>query len=99
MRQELQLALEQARTLAPAELAVFLGELETVRVTALARLASPAVEQQKDENLDVEETARRMHVSTHYLYKNHHRFKFTRREGRKLLFSSAGLDNYLKKSR
>jgi len=99
MRQELEFALAQARNLAPDELPRLLGDLEEIRATAIARLASPTIESRPDESLDVNETARRLGVSKDYLYRNHHRLKFARREGRKLLFSSAGLDSYLKQSR
>jgi excisionase family DNA binding protein len=99
MRPELQSALVQARTLAPEELPRLLGDLEEIRATALARLASPAAESRPDEMLDVEQAAVRMNLSKDYLYRHHKRFPFARRIGRKLLFSSAGLDSYLKKPR
>ncbi|MFY9531251.1 MAG: hypothetical protein WBC04_17725 [Candidatus Acidiferrales bacterium] len=98
MRPELESALLQARTLAPAELPRLLGEIEQIRVTALARLTSPTVESRPDELLSVSETAGRMGVGKDYLYRNHRRLPFTRRVGRKLLFSSAGLDSYLKRA-
>jgi len=96
MRHDLQSVLALAKTLLPEELPEFLGELEHVRVTALARITTPAVER-LDELLDVEETARRMNVSTNYLYHAHRTLPFARRVGRKLLFSSRGLDSYLRK--
>ncbi len=91
--------LELARELDAADLPHFLGELETVRVTALQRLTSPAIPAPKDQLLEVPEVAHRLGVSPNYLYRNSKRFPFTRRMGRKLLFSSQGLDSYLKKSR
>jgi excisionase family DNA binding protein len=99
MRPELQPALDQARQLPAEELPRLLADLEEVRVTALARLTSPTLESRPDELLSVEETARRMNVSKDYLYHHHKRFPFVRHVGRKLLFSAAGLDTYLKKSR
>jgi excisionase family DNA binding protein len=87
-----------AKTLPPDDLPAFLGALETVRVTALARLASPPVAK-PDELLTVEQTAERLNVSQNYLYRQSRRLPFTRRIGRKLLFSSSGLDLYLKKSK
>ena len=95
MRSELEPVLDQARMLEPAELPRLLGELEEVRATALARLVSPPAESRPDELLDVEATARRMGVSPHYLYHHHRHLPFTRRVGRKLLFSRSGLDKYL----
>jgi hypothetical protein len=98
MRREIESVLALAKNLGPDELAAFLGELETVRVTALARIASPA-DVKPDHMLDVEETAQRMHCSRDYLYRHHRKFPFTRRIGRRLLFSSAGIDSYLRKPR
>jgi excisionase family DNA binding protein len=99
MRQELQSVLTQARTLAPEELPRLLGDLEEIRATALARLTGPAAENRPDELLSVDETAKRMGVSACYLYHHHKRLPFARKVGRKLLFSSAGLDSYLKRAR
>jgi len=99
VRLELKPALDLARTLAPAELPGLLGDLEEIRVTALARITAPAGEARPDELLDVEQVAKRLHVSRHYLYRHHRKFPFARRVGRKLLFSAAGLDLYLKRAR
>jgi excisionase family DNA binding protein len=94
----LQPALELAKTLPADELPRLAAELEEIRVTILARLTSPAV-QAPNENLEVPEAAHRLGVSPDYLYRNSKKFPFTRRIGRKLLFSSAGLDSYLKRAR
>jgi excisionase family DNA binding protein len=97
MRRELESALMQAETLAPAELPRFLGDLEEIRSTAVARLTTPTAEPLPDELLDVHEAARRLSCSPDYLYRHHSRLPFTRRPvGRKLLFSSTGLQQYLK---
>jgi len=98
MRNELEPALALAKNLAPEQLPYFLGELEAVRVTALARIASPAVETRPDQLVDVGSAATRLRCSKSFLYHNHRRFPFARRIGRRLLFSSAGLDSYLKKA-
>jgi len=96
MRRELESALMQATALAQAELPRFLGDLEEIRSTALARLATPTAEPLSDELLDVHEAARRLGCSPDYLYHNHRSLPFTRRPaGRKLLFSSAGLREHL----
>jgi excisionase family DNA binding protein len=98
MRQDLHSVLAAARLLPPEELPELLGELEQIRCTAMARLTAPStVSPIPDESLDVQEAARRLGVSTEYLYRHHNEFKFTRREGRKLLFSSAGIAEYLHK--
>lgn len=96
MREELKSALAQAKTVAVEELPRLLGDLEEVRATALARLTAPQPAQvQDDALLDVAEAASRLGVSEDYLYRNHGRLSFTRRVGRKLLFSSTGLEKYI----
>jgi predicted DNA-binding transcriptional regulator AlpA len=97
MRVSLTAALNEARTLAPPELPRLLGDLEEIRAVAIARLSSPAIETRPDELLDVEQAAARLHVSQAYLYRSARRFPFARRIGRKLLFSSVGIDKYLSK--
>ena len=100
MRSELQSALHLAETSSPEEIPALLGELEQIRVTALARLSSPpAVACQPDELLDVGATAKRLGVSRDYLYRHQTEFPFARHIGRKLLFSSSGLDKFLGKMR
>ena len=99
MRRELESALIAARTLLQEELPRLLGELEEIRATALARLASPEQEPQLPESLlDVDEAATRLGVSPHYLYRNHRRFPFTRRMGRSLRFSSNGIEQYIRRA-
>ena len=98
MRDELQPALALARSLALAELPRLLGDLAEISAVATARLVSPVIER-PDELLDVAQAAERMNLSKDYLYRHSRRFPFTRRQGRKLLFSSNGLDSYLRKSR
>ena len=98
MRDELQFVLRDARELPVQELPRLLGELEEVRCTAMARLTSPApVQSQSDELLDVAEAARRLGLSRDYLYRHSHEFRFTRRVGRKLLFSNSGIEKYIKR--
>ena len=98
MRDDLKLVLAQARTAALEELPRLLGDLEEVRATALARLTAPQPAQvQADELIDVSEAANRLGVSPDYLYRNHGRFSFTRRAGRKLLFSVKGLEQHISK--
>lgn len=99
MRPALEKALAEARTIPPAELPRLLGDLEEIRAVALMRLTPGAESQENDELLDVNEAAKRLHVSPHYVYRNAKRFPFARRIGRKLLFSSAGLNAYLRRAR
>lgn len=97
MRDELQFVLRAARELPVEQLPRLLGELEECRCTAMARLAVPAPFQaQPDELLDVEEATRRLGLSKDYLYRHHSDFPFTRRVGRKLLFSGLGIERYIK---
>lgn len=96
MRQELEAAINLAQTLGPAELPRLLGDLEETRATALARLTAPA---SIEENLEVPEAAHRLGVSPAYLYAHHKNLPFTRREGRKLLFSARGLEEYIRRQR
>ncbi len=99
MTSELEAVLNRARALAADELPRFLGELETIRAVAWSRLtAAPAAKQASDELIDVEEAARRLGVSSSYLYRNHQQFPFSRRVGRSLRFSSQGLQNHIEQT-
>jgi excisionase family DNA binding protein len=91
--------LTEARTLPADELPQLCADLELIRVTALARLITPAATL-PDSLLTVEQLSARLNVSKDYVYRNKKRFQsFARPQGRKLLFSSTGLDLYLRKSR
>jgi excisionase family DNA binding protein len=98
LRRELETTLMAVRTIPPDELPRLLGDLEEIRATALARLTSPTKEPQlPDSLLAVDEAAVRLGVSPHYLYRNHRRLPFTRRMGRSLLFSSNGIEQYIRR--
>ena len=97
MRNALQLVLNAARDLPAEELPSLIGELEVVKATAWARLTSPTPTQSDhDQLLSVPEAARRLGVSEDYLYTHHREYAFTRRQGRKLLFSALGIDKFIK---
>ncbi len=97
MRNELQVVLMTAQELPKDELPALLGELEQVRCTALARLTSARVApQESDELLGVPEASRRLGVSRDFLYRHARDFGFTRRMGRKLLFSASGIERHIK---
>jgi predicted DNA-binding transcriptional regulator AlpA len=98
MRAELESALIAARNLPAEDLPCFLGAVEEVRCTAMARLTAPAALQRPDELLPVEPAAERLGVSVDFLYRNHSRFPFVRRIGRTLRFSSLGIDEYIRRS-
>lgn len=97
MRTELQAVLGVVRELPAGELPHLLGELEEIRCTAMARLAAPSsVQSQADELLSAPEAARRLGISQDYLYRHHRDFPFTRRVGRRVLFSALGIEKYIK---
>src|SRR5262252_7056998 len=99
MRSELQFVLDNLRGLAPDQLPELLGELEVIRATAVLRLSAPVPVPQRDELLEIGPASERLGVSTDYLYRNSKSLPFTRRMGRKLLFSRLGIDAYLSKKR
>ena len=97
MRRELEAVLKLACDLNVERLPEFLGELEQARVTAFARLAAPVFMQpQIDRQLEVEEAAKLLGMSEDYLYRHHQDFSFTRREGRRLLFSLLGIQKHIR---
>lgn len=98
LRDELQFVLRFAQELPTEELPCLLGELEQVRCTALARLTAPAQFQpaEPDQLLSIADAARRLNVSEDYLYRHGKELPFTRRMGRKLLFSSSGIDKHIR---
>jgi len=98
LRSELKIVLDSLQNMQPERLPELLGELEVIRANALLRLSAPTVIAH-DDQVSVEEAAQRLGVSTGFLYRNWKRRPFTRRMGRKLLFSSRGIDDYIRKSR
>ncbi len=97
MRQELQVVLSAVREVPTEDLPTLLGELEQVRYTAIARLSGPASPspRESDRLVPVEEAAHRLGISTDYLYRHAQDYPFTRRLGSRLLFSSAGIDEFI----
>jgi hypothetical protein len=85
-----------ARELPPEELPDFIGQLESIKATAWARLTMPARSQEHDELIDVETAALRLGVSRDYLYRHSQEYPFTRRQGRKLLFSAQGIERHIR---
>jgi excisionase family DNA binding protein len=97
---ELDAVLRAARSVSTDDLPRFLGELESVKAVAWQRLfaSSAPTEQSRDELLDVEEAARRLGVSTKFLYTHSSRYAFTRHIGRHIRFSAKGLDAYIRRN-
>jgi hypothetical protein len=86
-----------AQELPAEDLPDLIGRLEAAKATAWARLASlTPTSQAHDELLSVQEAARRLGVSEDYLYGHHREYAFTRRQGRKLLFSALGIDRFIR---
>jgi excisionase family DNA binding protein len=77
------------------ELPRLFGALEEIRATAQIRLLQPAPTPIQDTLLDVHEAAELLGMGRDYLYRNHNKFSFTRRMGRRLLFSSEGIQQYI----
>jgi hypothetical protein len=92
----LETVLQQAQTVPVETIPAFIGKLEFIKITALARLHAPAQSvRPEDQLIDVEAAAARLSVSPGYLYRHHEKFQFTRRIGKRLLFSSSGIENYI----
>lgn len=76
----------------PAAVTAVAALLASVASRAIGSQPSARPEAQvADENLSVEEAARRLGISKDYVYRHARRLPFTRRVGRRLLFSSRGL--------
>jgi excisionase family DNA binding protein len=88
----------EAQELPANELASFLGEIETIRYTAIARLNAhlQAPSTDTDRLLSIEEASERLGVSKDYLYRHGKELPCMRRMGRKLLFSSLGIDKHIR---
>jgi len=96
MRPELETVLDSVAQMPVSELPRLLGELEEIRATALLRMSAPATIQAHDGLLDVNAAAERLGVSTEYLYRHSSKLPFTRRMGRKLLFSEQGIATHIR---
>ena len=100
LRSELQSVLDSLSHMPVENVPELLGELEVIRASALMRLSVPTSgARTQDELLEISVAAARLGVSTDYLYRNSKVLPFTRRMGRKLLFSSLGIDSYLARKR
>jgi excisionase family DNA binding protein len=92
--------LRAARELPAEDLPDLIGELERAKATAWARLSAPAAAPaEHDELLSVTEAARRLGISSDYLYRHSQAYPFTRRQGRKLLFSALGIERHIRQNR
>jgi predicted DNA-binding transcriptional regulator AlpA len=88
---------EQARVTPSEQLPEFLGKLETARAVAYARLQAPAPLARPDDQLiAVGAAAALLCVSRSYLYQHSATLPFTVRVGKKVLFSTQGIQEYVK---
>jgi hypothetical protein len=91
--------IEQARVTPSEQLPEFLGTLETARAVAYSRLHAPAPSVRPDDQLiGIDAAAGLLSLSKSYLYQHSTALPFTRRIGNKLLFSTQGIQEYLKQS-
>jgi excisionase family DNA binding protein len=74
-------------------LPAFLGALEAAKAEAWGRLtvSQPVTLTNADENVSVEEAARRLGVSNRWIYKHASRLTFVRKIGRRVLCSARAL--------
>ncbi len=88
---------DAARAISPGELPRLRAALAEADSIALSRLVAPptatgTLVDTPDENLSIEEAARRLGVSTDWLYRNDVPFKV--RIGRRVVFSARGLERW-----
>jgi hypothetical protein len=97
VRLELQPVLQLVRQMPPQELIGLLGEIEEIRCTAKVRIysSSQAEPAQTDQLLPIEQAARCLGICKDHLYRHSKDYPFTRRMGRRLLFSSLGINQYI----
>lgn len=89
-------------SLLPAEaIPAMLGELERLRAALWVRLTVPQNNKNGDHAagdrlLDVKEAAAVLHSTADYLYRHSTKLPFAVRMGRKVLFSEAGIERYIR---
>src|SRR6266852_7166890 len=71
-----------------------LSALGALALNATAKRQAQSTAEEPERKLSAKEAAGRLGVSTAYLYKNARRFPFALRIGRRLLFSSRGLERW-----
>ena len=89
-------------SLLPSEaIPAMMGDLERLKAVLWARLSLPQASgngsaESSDRLLSAQEAAGVLHTSTDYLYRHSSRLPFTVRMGRKVLFSEAGIERYIR---
>jgi predicted DNA-binding transcriptional regulator AlpA len=87
--------LEAASNTPVQQLPRLAGRLAEANAVVLSRLQSPTPALQADELIDIKTASARLGLSTAYLYRHSDQLPFTIRQGRKLLFSTAGISKYI----
>lgn len=86
------------RDVAPVDVPALVGELERLKAIAWQRLAAPAGRAQSngrdDRLLTAKDVSGRTTLSVAWLYRHADTLPFTRRLGRKVLFSEVGLGKW-----
>lgn len=93
---------EEIGELAPEQIPAVLGELEELKAAAWAQLLAPngrnpSGVQLADELVNAREAARRLGLSVDYLYRFSRRLPFVVRIGRRVRFSSRGIERYIER--
>lgn len=91
--------LEEVAALPPAELPEAIGLLAQAQAAAIARLVAPAPAAAvgpggPDENLPIQEAARRLNVSRDWLYRQGPNLPFRVKIGSRIAFSAQGLERW-----
>ena len=92
---------EKAGLLPPEAIPAMLGELERLRAMLWARLSLPRTSgngtaENGDRLLNAQETAAKLGASQDWLYRRSRNLPFVVRMGRKVLFSEAGIERYIR---
>lgn len=87
--------------LPPEAIPGLLGDLERLKATLWARLSLPQANahgtgENGDRLLSAREAAAKLGASQDYLYRHSSKLPFTVRMGRKVLFSEAGIERYIR---
>lgn len=85
----------RASEVPPAQVPPLLCQLAALQSMLAARLTGTAMQSGEDWLLDVKAVKERTGMSTDWLYHHAKSLPFTRRIGRKVLFSEAGLTRWL----
>src|SRR5579863_1545129 len=72
-----------------------LAQLDTLLLCRLLEGKNRDYVSEGDQLLNIAEAAGRLGISPDYLYRHHESLSFTRRVGRKLLFSAKGIEKYI----